>query len=270
MSELGTGIIIRNLATNTETTIPNSLSYDASQIELASNNRMYFVADHDDIGEYDLLTSTYSADAIPNLGSNSALLFSGPQTDPFWTLPDQIDGFDYQSLYNNTTPECCSAVAPYEIITLDVNTGTSNSWSDTNNPFGNSAIIRVQNEIRVSNSSDLTITDLEIQFAENARIIVEEGSTLTINRTTLTSNDCESTWRGITVLGDPSASQSTPNAHGSVRLRDAIIEHADIAVNVGSQTNVFQRGGMLTVTGDNTQIRNNRIGFKFDPYSNDA
>jgi hypothetical protein len=271
LSVSGTGIVRRDLITNTNSTILSSEIYGNSQIELASNNRMYFgsVTSPTDIGDFDLTNNTFQANAISGLSSTATLIFADPVTGQIVTFPDQIDGYDYQNFYTNVSGECCRAIGAYETTAHDVNDGISTTWESGSNPFNDASMIRVQDELRVSNNSSLTIRNMTLEFAEGARVVVEIGSRLTIDGTTLTTTNCETTWAGIQVWGDSDDNQ-TSSTQGTLILRNqSVIEHARTAIRMystlgGGSTNTT--GGILYA--DDTDFINNRVGIQFLRYQN--
>lgn len=198
---------------------------------------------------------------------------------PFFTLPDQIDGENYSNglampialpipvTINSITENSCGTV------TWSISAGNTNPWGITTamNPAPDAQVI---NEIRVSGNTHLIISVMKIKFSENAKVIIEPGSTLTLqDGTVLTSNYKEDpciapyTWQGVEVWGgalNPSQI-GTPLAVGKLVMNDATIEYAKCGaraqrLNANGQ-NSF-RGGIITANPVATFINCN-VGVEY-------
>ena len=119
----------------------------------------------------------------------------------------------------------------------------------------------------------LTIT-ASIEMAANTKITVEPGGKLILDGGTLTSSHCiESTWQGIVLLGDPSKNQNgnpmdTSFNQGYVLLKNnALIEDAEVAINVGNlNANDDDNGGLVHMESGST-IKNCKRGIVVKEYS---
>ncbi len=96
------------------TMVEDSEDFSNTQIELGPDENIYFVKNPSTIGSIDPVTGSFNQDALPDL-DESLIRFSDGSKGA-WTLPDQIDGYDYHNVFNNGIPsECCEAVTNYEI-----------------------------------------------------------------------------------------------------------------------------------------------------------
>jgi Secretion system C-terminal sorting domain/Lactonase, 7-bladed beta-propeller len=251
-----------DLVTNTQFTLPGSDFYGGSQIELASDGFMYVVRNASTIGKIDFDNHLFAANAIPGLNSSIIQNLSG--TGDFgWTLPDQIDGLDYTQLDNI----CCRSTIIYHATNHLVNATVT--WTPSQNPFNNSPVVRIEDEIRIAGNSHLTINNMTFEFAVGANIVVETGSRLTISGTTLTSTNCEEVWEGVEVWGNSAASQSTNGAQGILTIKNhSLIEHARAAVRMYSTAVACctTNGGILFAR--DSEFKNNYIGVQFLSYEN--
>ncbi len=108
---------------------------------------------------------------------------------------------------------------------------------------------RIEGTLTVAAGAKLTVTST-IACAFDSKIVVEPGGQLDVLGGRL-RRDCENEkyWKGIEVKGNPSASQFTSGAQGKVRLIDAVIEDAEIAVSLFRRQTYAQGGGILLAEG---------------------
>ncbi len=93
-------------------------------------------------------------------------------------LPDQIDDGDYTRMLNRTCP-CCEEAAAYQSENFEAY--YTETWTPTFNPFGNSADVYIDTELRIASNSYITIEDMNFYFGPDARVIVERGFTSSEN-----------------------------------------------------------------------------------------
>ncbi|MFH2141096.1 MAG: hypothetical protein ABIJ97_01640, partial [Bacteroidota bacterium] len=167
----------------------------------------------------------------------------------------------------------------------------NNFWNHQFYPVGT---VYVEGEVHVQNEQTLNILGqpfgpkIEVRFAPNAKIIVEQGGHLVIRSAYLTSLDpdlCPGTmWQGIEVWGSPNASSSDP-IQGTITMWNAEIEHAHIGILLGARrmssvcdfdpllpnNNWFDlhfSGGVVNISGTSTQqnvFKQNGIDIKYLP-----
>ncbi|MDD2983823.1 MAG: T9SS type A sorting domain-containing protein [Crocinitomicaceae bacterium] len=169
-------------------------------------------------------------------------------------MQDQIDGEDY------------SALGGVVYSTNNYNVTVSETWSDFSPPFNvTNGIVYIKESIVVKAGKTLTINNLTLKFAPNARIIVENGylfgpntnlgGKLILNNTILTSADeCSSTmWRGVEVRGIATYSQGTAanSYQGRVFMNNSIISNAIKGV-VALRYNKVVNGNNVIFTADNS------------------
>ena len=131
---------------------------------------------------------------------------------------------------------------------------------------------KVYQDIIVEANATLTIS-CDIEFVQQAKVIVKPGGKLVVNGATLTSDSVTVLWRGIEVWGTPDAAQYsgiravTSPQQGEVVLNNAVIKNAVCGVRVGRQhlRNISKGGGVVKAT--NTQFVNNQRAVHFYAYS---
>ena len=128
----------------------------------------------------------------------------------------------------------------------------------------------VDNEIRIYNGGQLTITS-PVFFNENAKIVVERGGLLTIDKGYLTSYG-DFLWKGIEVWGTFNQNQYIPGAQGEVRLLNrASISYAEVGIITTKRYGIDHtmdeyNGGIIIAR--NSIFTNNVIAVEFRPYEN--
>lgn len=119
----------------------------------------------------------------------------------------------------SVSPACCIANTTYTPnpapTTVDGRPAyivpNSGIWEPGSNPFGNVTQITVDYDIVVPSTVALTLSNLEIEFAPNARILVQRNAKLytTGEPTTPTFlhglEPCQTVWQGVQVEGPPNA-----------------------------------------------------------------
>lgn len=98
--------------------------------------------------------------------------------------------------------------------------------------------------IEILDGGELTISDCKIQFAPGFGIIVQPGGKLNVNNSTLTSQYCQNSWRGIDVQGITTENQES-GLQGWASLSYSEIRNAEIALTNYNRLSVSDRGGIL-------------------------
>lgn len=201
-----------------------------------------------------------------------------------YALPNQLDYFNYQSFANTTV---FGHMNRYE-------TSGNQVWSPgvSNNPFNEAGnILYVSKELVVKQGTVLTLNNLFVHFAKDAKLIIEEGGQLpagklVLNNTVLTVDQrCQTgdMWLGVEVRGNKVLPQGSVNLNSNannspqghlVMKNNSVIEHAEIGVLLGSRTNgqfnYFPNSNSKTggiVQGDQSSIINCRKAVYADRYA---
>ncbi len=122
--------------------------------------------------------------------------------------------------------------------------GTTSTWNGTQNGVqaGTSTVVFTCDVI-VEQGARLVVNNMNLKFAANARVIVQEGGYLQMNNATLDGIDCPGDrWPGISVLGNPGQSQQgqapwgVPLGQGMVELTNCSVSNAYIGILTGTGT----------------------------------
>jgi hypothetical protein len=171
-----------------------------------------------------------------------------------YLLPDQIDGLNYESDFNYSY---------YDELSYSQSTNATWQPGLNNNPFTSGNTIYIKDELVIPAGVTLTIQNMRLEFAPQAKVIVKNGENglnggrLRLVGTTMTVDErCGSDlWQGIEVWGNQNELQGTPsNSKQGVLeiLAGSKIENAHMGVLV-SKVNTVQ-------LNNDDQI----IGFTFD------
>jgi hypothetical protein len=244
---------------------PNSKSYGRSQIELARNGKLYIqspnsiAAINDDLTVTDQLTGL----TLPlTIRTHNISVFD----NRIRTLPDQIDGYNYDQEYQNNRSLCCTAIHKVESRNFIIN--SNQSWSNTSNPIG-STTIQIRDHLIVKKGVRLNLTGLIIKFCEGAKMIIEDGAFVYTINTQFTSVDCNKLWSGIEVWGNPLTSQY-PDATGKMTCGmlqltgNSSVSNAEVAVRLSKAGTISHNAGILFAT--NTTFKNNVSAVEFNIY----
>jgi hypothetical protein len=229
--------------------IGSSPDYGFSQIEFAENGFMYVASNNlANIGWVDafdplafmpaMLGGTNKFTLIKNLTPFACPNFTSfLGNTPFRTLPDQIDGENYALNLSAPNPQTASTdVYIHNLGTTTWKYGPSvndNPWKVT------TGAIQVISELRIEGNSHLTIDNMKFQFSPNAKVIIEQGSTLTLDNGTIFTSDkfavasciLNYEWQGVEVWGTSTLPQQTLNAQGKLEVKNnSIIEYATLGV----------------------------------------
>ncbi|MBK8847527.1 MAG: hypothetical protein IPO27_13690 [Bacteroidetes bacterium] len=251
---------VNNLATFTKVT--NSNPFGNSQMELAFNGLMYACADNNpgvidcfypSILAPSILGGQQKFDFVDNGGNPiKAPGFGGPAANTFfYTLHDQIDDENYDNI---AVSSIAQGPASYdEIVNAQQITWTYGSTT-ADNPWATSVPVHIYHELRISGNSHLTIDNMTFKFSPEARVVIEPGSTLTLNNGTILTGtmlgascvDPYFTWQGVRVHGNSTLSQLTPWAQGKlVVTNNSRIEYAVCGAKNNNPLGVKTSGGII-------------------------
>lgn len=229
--------------------VVNAIDFKSSQIEIGLNGKLYLATSN-------RLATLINPNApnIANWTDNAVTIsyspsYGGGTSSEYYlkayTLPDQIDGMDYEAHFYATTQCCISNI--WNHATAFTAT-TSATWTDGNNPFNNATSpIYIREELVIPADKNITIKNMVFKFAPDAKVIVDRGGgfasgggQLTLDNTTFTVDDrCLSTgmWLGVQVYGYSTNAQTAsmffPTTQGRLTLKNnAVIEHAQFGVDL--------------------------------------
>ena len=253
--------------TNIMLTPAEAASFNNSQIEMGYDGKIYFAAS-DRMGTLNnpnnLIGTTFSNTALDAYGN---ALPGIPTTDfDIRILPDQIDGEVYQNNSTSTIP-CCVANTVYDVVSYVA--ASSSTWQpgNGNNPFVAGGIVSVQTELRIPHNVNLIIKNMTFEFAPSAKVIIEQGGSLTIDHSTFTGSACESMWQGIEVWGHSNQSQFAAGAQGKLTVKNAaMVSNALNAVTLWKPGDWSTTGGIVKATG--SRFYNNKRSVEFMSYQN--
>jgi len=130
---------------------------------------------------------------------------------------------------------------------------------------------RIIDNITIETGATLTINNnAVISMGEDNIIIVEPGGKLIIEDNALITSGGGCSWKGISVLGDPSNSQVPESNQGVVEIKTGgSIENAIAAIQAPGNENPYnahQFGGIIRA--DDAVFRNNETGIVIKTYEN--
>jgi hypothetical protein len=187
-----------------------------------------------------------------------------------YTLPDQIDGMDYTEHFY-ATPTCCAKYSYFDYSTTDSTQNISSSQTISNQT------LYVQDQLVIKNGANVTFNNVDVFFAEEARLIIERGGQLTANNSLFTVDTrCadDVMWSGIEVGGKASSLQATSQT-GYFIANNSIIEHAYKGVSNSIQSSFSKGIGTLSsaynggvIQLEDCQLKNCKFGTVFMDYTN--
>jgi len=275
-----------NLLDTTLTPVPLALStnsdFQYSHIELGLDGKLYFAHTGG--------LASYSNPDNPGMGTfvQNAVVSSYPQSN-FWngstpvlsafTLPDQIDGFDYMGHYLNNI-QCCIQNSTYDKWEYKSISG-SYTWEPGSNPITSttSNTVYIRDSLVINLNSNITIKNMTFVFAPDAQVVVhggvvgQQGGKLTLDNSTFTvdTSCAKKMWNGIKVLGNPSYAQGTVSnsIQGWVVLKNnSKIMHARVGIDAGNYVSMntsTRTGGVVQAT--NASFINNKMGVRLLHYN---
>ncbi|MCD4794592.1 MAG: T9SS type A sorting domain-containing protein [Bacteroidales bacterium] len=145
----------------------------------------------------------------------------------------------------------------------------------SSNEQWNNKNYKIYSNIVIENGADLDIINSSISVHHEKDIIINTGGKLIIDNSTVTAlTDCGCTdlWKGITVLGNSELPQWSESNQGVLEImNNAVIEHAEYAVTVGSlffNPNNGINGGIVKLS--NVTFKDNERAVYFYEYQNYA
>jgi hypothetical protein len=267
------GIYAINLNDGGVDIYPNTKQYARSQIELGKDNKIYItsLSAISTVNSNLTITDVITGINIP-LSINTYLLPS--YSSGIRTLPDQIDGLDYDAEFSVNRQICCTNINKLESKNYEIN--TNQTWTDASNP-DNTSIIQVKETLTVKSGVRLNLNNLTIKFCEDAKMIVEEGAFVLADNTIFTSIDYDILWEGIEVHGNIFKSQQ-PDQNGNVYAGVFVVKNNSEISNakIGVRLHKAQRGSSPVISvnaggvifATNTVFKNNIIGVNAQGYQN--
>jgi hypothetical protein len=267
------GVFAINLDNGDVDIFANTKQYARSQIELGRDNKLYITSSNSIARINNNLTVS---DVITNI--NIPLSINTYQLQNYSsgirTLPDQIDGLDYDVEFAANRQLCCLNINKLESKNYEIN--TNQTWTDLSNPENNS-IIQVKETFTVKSGVRLNLNNLTIKFCEDAKMIVEDGAFVVADNTIFTSIDCDVLWEGIEVHGSIFKSQ-LPYQNGNVYAGVFVIKNSSEISNakIGVRLHKAQLGTSPVIStnaggvvlASNTIFKNNIIGINAQGYQN--
>jgi len=132
--------------------------------------------------------------------------------------------------------------------------------------------------IQISGNTSVTVTNSKLEFGPDAKIIIEPGSELILNNSTLTHyEDCDDPWQGIEVWGNSNKSQLVGTDgimyQGKLTVNNSTIKNAWNAVTTQNPNGPNSHGGIIMA--ENSSFENNKRSIEimkyenFNPYNTD-
>lgn len=269
----GVGIYNVLLSNGSSSIISNSADYGNSHLELAYhpvNSDLVFAFRNDGIlGSFNISTNLFNTATLTGVnGVLSGTINSNPHRPLVYVLPDQIDGYDYDQLFQQSNPVCCETLRGFNVFNYTAT--TSATWSPSSNPISNGGIIDILDELRIVSGTTVTLQNMQFNFGANGKVIVEQNARLILDSTEFTSTDCNVLWRGIEVWGNFNQHQY-PTAgnrfQGYLEIKNgSSIKNANNAIQLWKPGDYNTSGGV--VYASNSSFINNRRTAEFISYEN--
>ena len=260
------------LSNGSSTIVSNSETYGNSHLELAyhpvNQNAIYVLNNNGNLGVLNTDNSTLTASSLSGVNAvNSGTPFNANR--PFvYVLPDQIDGFDYDQLFQLSDPVCCETLRGFNVFNYTATTNAT--WSPTSNPITNSGVVEILDELRIVSGTTLTLQNMQFNFGANGKVIVEQNARLILDGTEFTSTDCNVLWRGIEVWGNFNQHQYVSGGNrfqGYLEIKNgSSIKNANNAIQLWKPGDYNTSGGI--VYASNSSFINNRRTAEFISYEN--
>jgi len=255
------------------------------------------------VTQHDTLNVTGKSGGIFNVTEGTLYFLNGASGTkkyyprPLDSMPDYASSSvpDYPSLFtgrfgqpgNPTYSKVTVTSENITITTYEVLPDGSDRWLDeitvvkycepntqgfvtySNNQSFTNTTLTIGNTLRITNNATVTFTNSTLRFYSTAKIIIDPGSKLVLDGTTLTNSCSDKLWQGIFVSGNTYLPQ-TPQDQGVLELKNgAIIENAWNAITThGLQPNGNidwnTRGGIIYA--NNAIFKNNRRSVEFLAY----
>ncbi len=177
---------------------------------------------------------TFSTGAITNgIPPQIAVSVSGAGTYRPHFLAIAVSGDQHLSTSNKE--QCCGYFETVPGAAVEGYTqaaGTSSTWNGPQNgvqPSSSAAVFIC--DLVVETGASLFISNMDLKFANNAKVVVRRGGYLKFNNCSLSSLECpDQRWPGIRVEGDPLNSSQSSGVQGIVHLNSTVVSNAVVGV----------------------------------------
>jgi len=259
VTQAGVGLHRYNFGTQIGTQISGTDSIANSQLEMGRDGYIYGMNGNGQL--YKISSSGVFSTSGYNIGTSGVInnkIYDclGCTTPPrqVYTIPEQIDGYDYDSLWGNAEI-CCypwnesKFLTPMTGVSENgddiVITGSNVVWNTSLNPFNQSTDIYMKGNLIIQPGAKLTITGLTLHFKENQKVQLNQnaagnfkGAYLYLNNSKLTAFEvCDETsmWLGVEANGAGSSYVQIPFSNTKqpqVEMRNgSVIEYAEAGIN---------------------------------------
>ena len=278
---------------STFTNDPTMNEFEFTYIETGTDGNLY-LASNTSMGQITGSFIPSTSNFNPNFQPINYAANYWNYVDPYdiykrYTLPDQIDDYNYNSHFS-VDPLCCIYAKPYDadFYTADANNGLIQTWNEASNPLNNGFdVAHIYGDLIIPAGMDVTISGMTLYFHPEARIIVERsddpnlpnGAKLTLNNCLLTADKrCGDVfmWQGIVVEGHYGQSQMPINdsKQGFLQMNNSTISNSMVGAQAYSPIpnpitgglDPTNRGGIIKTL--NSTFINNRIDVRIYNYIN--
>ncbi len=195
--------IIKYIDTNNPLSTPQVVSgwnppdNKSTKLELGLDGRIWAGTSNSIQG---INTSTFTVDQ-----TKACTLPLHTLNSDFYNLSSQIDGYNYDELYQTTEPVCCQSQIAYDSYSYTAT--ASGTWTTNSNPIAPGVNnINVEYRIIIPVGMNITIEDMTFNFGLNAKVIICPGANLTLKGTTFQGlTQCGSMWKGVEVWASSSS-----------------------------------------------------------------
>ena len=138
----------------------------------------------------------------------------------------------------------------------------------------NNVTLSIGETLKITNNATVTFTNSVLRFYKDAKVVIEPGSKLILDNTTLKNSCQDIMWRGILVGGNELLPQKPETNQGVLELKNgAVIENARNAIatytlNANGNIDWNTCGGIIRA--DNATFKNNRRSVEFLIYPSTA
>lgn len=249
-----------------EIPVPTTLSYD-DPATLNDERKSYYYIKSGSTLKIESCVGIYDAEIV--IENGGILLYDDIQTYGNYTIVVKPGGLITTVAMPPPVGGCahdCHDIYNFDV--KDILISTNETWTSSFSPHDLVAdgVLKIGGTLRILANKTLTIgAGMNLEFGENAEIIVDKGGKLIINGTSTNYTNITSAgickkgmWYGIKVKGDGALSQTTTN-QGLVLLNYVKISNARGAITTDD-------GGIIQC--QNVEFKNNRVAAAFDSYHN--
>lgn len=281
-----TGLYRYNMSTGVADEISGTSVISNSQLELSRDGYIYGIAADGWLYQIESDgTFLYSGYDVTSSGVITS--YKIDNFTPFRTLPEQIDGYNYDDLFSEiNSVYCCylnhesDETIPMSGVVFESNgdiriTGSNVVWNTTTNPFSSTDDIYMRGKLIIEPAAKLTINGLSLYFKEGEQVELsyassgQRGSQLFLQNSTLTVFDeCEpdALWGGIKLTGHNTLPQSpiSTTRQPYLYMTNSTVEYADWGVVSGNMMGT-DGGGIIIMI--NSNIKDCVSGVNLNNYS---